>query len=210
MWYVISGRKGAKIMAGMNPRCTKRQVVENMQSPEIEKYLQVFPSVPGDAYFISAGTLHAIGEGNLLLEIQQNSDTTYRVSDWGRVDDNGQSRELHVDKAMKSINFVDRTSPRISGVSDTAAHNRKFPVINRCPFFAVDDYRLVEDCPETTAPFKSFHMLSAINRPVRVSGSDKTVELAAGDTCLVPACFGSYTISPLEQGESIVIKTTIQ
>ena len=99
MWYILNAEKGAKIMAGVNLRSTKQQLLNTIQTAEVEKHLQVFESEPRDAYFIRSGTLHAIGEGNLLIEIQQNSDTTYRVSDWGRVDKDGKSRELHLKKS---------------------------------------------------------------------------------------------------------------
>ncbi|MCP3967564.1 MAG: mannose-6-phosphate isomerase [Lentisphaerae bacterium] len=209
MWYIISARKGAKIMAGMNPRSTKQQLLATLSSSEVEDHLQVYPSQSGDAYFISSGTLHAIGEGNLLLEIQQNSDTTYRVSDWGRVDNSGSPRELHVDKAMDSINFTNRTSPRIPGVVGEVAHNRKFPVVNRCRFFSVDDLRIVEEWVDNTVSSSSFHMISAINKPVRVGNKEQFVELVAGQTCLIPANFGTYKITPLAEGECDVLKSTL-
>lgn len=211
MWYIIAARKGAQILAGLQGRATRQQLVSQLGSPDVENLLQVYPSQPGDAYFISSGTLHAIGGGNLILEIQQNSDTTYRVSDWGRVDANGKSRQLHVDLGMRSINFMNRTSPRIAGVAGTAHHNRKFDVVNMCPFFSVADLRLVSKWNDDTAPSGSFHLISAINAPVRVGRSedDRTVELAVGETALVPAGFGAYVIEPLAEGECAVVKTTL-
>ncbi len=209
MWYIIAAKKGAKIMAGLNPRGTKRQLVDALNSPDIESQLQVFSSETGDAYFISSGTLHAIGGGNLLLEIQQNSDTTFRVSDWGRIDSSGKSRELHVEQAMESINFTNRTSPRIAGVVDAVAHNRKFPVINRCQFFKVDDLRLVGEMKDTTSQTGSFHLLSAINHPVEIGRDDKIVRLEPGDSCLIPSAFGDYTIKPLTETMTIIVKTTL-
>ncbi len=210
MWYIIAVEKDAKIIAGLSPRTTQCQFLENLTSADIEQHLQVFPAIPGDAYFIQAGTIHAIGAGNLLLEIQQNSDTTYRVSDWGRVDANGKSRELHVDKAIKAINFTNRISPRISGVSDTSDRNRKYPVINHCPHFLVDDLRLVEEFPDTTAPGTTFHLITAINHRLQVGNQDSYTRLLPGESCLIPACFGSYTILPLDNVESTVIKTVLQ
>jgi mannose-6-phosphate isomerase len=210
MWYIIAARPGAEIMAGLKMRTTRHQVIDNLTSADIEQCLQIFPSIPGDAYFISSGTIHAIGEGNLLLEIQQSSDTTYRVSDWGRVDSKGNPRELHVEKAIKSIHFTDRASPRISGVSDSSNRNRKYPVINHCPYFTVDDLRVVHELPETTEPGKSFHLLTAINHRVKVGNTTFNTILTPGDSCLIPACFGQYKLTPLEPGESTVIRTVLQ
>lgn len=209
MWYILGTKKGAKIMAGVNPRSTKQKLLSSLQSAEVEDSLQVFESEPGDAYFITSGTLHAIGEGNLLIEIQQNSDTTYRVSDWGRVDQDGKSRELHYDKALESINFINRTSPRIPGVVGTVNHNRKFPVVNRCRFFNVDDLRLIGEWNENTKSSNSFHLVSCINKKIRISTEDSNVDLEPGQTCLIPACLGAYRILPMEPGETDVLKTTL-
>ncbi len=208
MWYIIAAKPGAKIMAGMNPRSTRQQLISSINSLEVEKHLQVFKSEPGDAYYIASGTIHAIGEGNLLLEIQQSSDTTYRVSDWGRVGSDGQPRKLHLEQAMESINFMDRTAPRISGVSSSVSHNRKFPVINRCPFFKVDDLRIVGDWPDNTDPGGSFHLISAVNGAVNVGRDEHVVKLEAGESCLIPACFGAYSIKPLEANKEITILKT--
>jgi mannose-6-phosphate isomerase len=208
MWYIISAKPNAKIMAGLNPRTTRQQLLASIDSPDVESHLQVFKSEPGDAYFIFSGTIHAIGEGNLLLEIQQNSDTTYRVSDWGRLDKDGKSRELHLKQAIESIDFGNRTAPRITGVTGHAAHNRKFPVINRCPFFKADDLRLVTDWQDTTDPGASFHLISAINGTVDVGRGDRTTRLNAGETCLIPAGFGTYTVRPTEAKEITILKTT--
>ena len=212
MWYIIAARKDAKILAGLQGRATKQKLISQMSSPAVEELLQVYPSQAGDAYFITSGTLHAIGGGNLILEIQQNSDTTYRVSDWGRVDANGKSRELHVDVGIKSINFMNRTSPRVAGVSGITNHNRKYDVVTTCPFFTVNDLRLISTWNDDTLNGGSFHLISAVNGPVVVgrSGDEtRSVRLEAGESCLVPACFGKYEITPVNPGETTVIKTTL-
>ncbi len=209
MWYIISADRTAKIMAGIKQNATKRQIIDTMSGPDVEKYLQVFDSKPGDAYFIPSGKIHAIGSGNLLLEIQQNSDTTYRVSDWGRVDSNGKSRELHVEKALKSIAFTDRTPSRITGVSDNVAHNRKFPIIKHCPFFHVDDLRLVETWRDSTSESGSFHLITPINNPVTVGNEECRTQVPAGSTCFIPATFGVYWISLDTDQETTVVRTTL-
>ena len=209
MWYVIAAERGAKIIAGLSGKSTRRQFVENLNSADIEKLLQVFDSYPGDAYFINAGRVHAIGSGNLLLEIQQNSDTTYRISDWGRTDSNGKPRQLHIEQAMESIDFMDRTVPRITGASDTTDHNRKYPLINRCPFFRVDDLKLVEDWYDSTDSTASFHLLTAINHPIKVGRDGRITEVPVGSTCLLPASFGSYNIIVERGSTSTVVRTTL-
>jgi len=114
-----------------------------------------------------------------------------------------------VEQAMESINFTNRTSPRVAGVVDAVAHNRKFPVINRCQFFKVDDLRLVGEMKDTTSQTGSFHLLSAINHPVEIGRDDKIVRLEPGDSCLIPSAFGDYTIKPLTETMTIIVKTTL-
>ena len=210
MWYIMGSKPGAKIYAGLRPNCTRMQFVENIKSTDIENCLQIYRSEEGDAYYIPAGRVHAIGSGNLLLEIQQNSNTTFRISDWGRVGSDGKSRELHIDQAFKCINFMDRVTPRISGVSDLSAHNRKYPIINRCPFFKVDEMRLVESYLDRTAR-SSFQLLTAVNNPVTISSREKKCEIRIekGRTALVPANFGGYTIEIDPGHNATVIKTSI-
>ena len=212
MWYVMAARRGAGILAGLNGRATKLQVREKVASPEIEALLQSYESHPGDAYFITAGTPHAIGAGNLILEIQQNSDTTYRLSDWGRTDGAGRSRELHIEQGMKSIHFTNRATPRIAGVVGTANHNRKFDVVTMCPFFSVSDLRLVDAWKDDTGG-RTFHIVSAINGSVAVSRfgvpEAMRLRLAPGDSALIPAICGAYTIEPLNPGETTVLRTTL-
>ena len=209
MWYVIAARKNAKILAGLNPRSTRLQIMEKLDSPEVETLLQVYPSLPGDAYFIQSGTLHAIGAGNLILEIQQNSDTTYRISDWGRVGSDGKPRQLHRDAGLKSICFTNRTTPRIAGVSVSTAFNRKFEVVKLCPYFKVADLRLVSPWVDDTSPGNSFHLLSAVHGRVQVGRDTRVATLLPGESALVPACFGAYTVTPLDEGETVVVKTTL-
>lgn len=209
MWYVIDADKDAKIIAGLKGNSTRRQFMDNLHSADIEKSLQVFDSFPGDAYFINAGRVHAIGGGNLLLEIQQNSDTTYRISDWNRVDADGNPRQLHIEEALESIDFMDRTVPRITGASNNTDHNRKYPLINKCPFFRVDDLKLVEEWCDSTDSTLSFHLLTAINNPIKVGRDNLMSEIPAGATCLVPACFGNYTIFVQKGMTTTVIRTTL-
>ena len=212
MWYVVSARRGAEILAGLSLRATKQLMREKVSTPEVESLLQRYESYPGDAYFITAGTPHAIGAGNLILEIQQNSDTTYRLSDWGRADAAGRSRELHIAEGMRSIDFTNRATPRIAGAADSANHNRKFDVVTMCPFFSVSDLRLTGAWNDDTGG-RSFHIVSAVNAPAAISlpGSPAAtrLRLAAGESALIPAVCGAYTIDVLAPGETTVLRTTL-
>jgi mannose-6-phosphate isomerase len=211
MWYIIDTDPGAFVPAGLNHRATKIRLQESLESADMEMFFQRYESRPGDAFFVTAGTPHSIGGGNLILEIQQNSDTTYRLSDWGRVDVRGCKRDLHIKEGLESIDFTNRVNPRIAGVSGVTDRNRKFDVVKNCPFFQVSDLRLTGVWNDDTAS-NSFHLISAVNGPVSVGklGSDNSnVEVAAGETALLPACYGAYTIEVLNPGETTVIKCTL-
>lgn len=209
MWYVIASDPGAKIMVGLKPSTTRAQFLESVQTPDVENLVQTFDSVPGDAFFIKAGRLHAIGAGNLLLEIQQNSNTTYRVNDWGRVGLDGKPRELHLQQAAACIDFLDRTVARISGPANTLPRNLKYPVVNRCPYFRVDDLRLSEDWLDSTDNPRSFHMLTAINDAIDVEYRGELTHVEKGCTVLLPACLGNYAIRVKPGSSTTVVRTTL-
>ncbi|MBE6366375.1 MAG: hypothetical protein E7052_00490 [Lentisphaerae bacterium] len=207
MWYIADCEAHGEILAGLTPRATRDQLVESLSTTRAADLLQRFPSHVGDSYFIQAGTVHAIGAGNLIFEIQQNSDTTFRISDWGRLDKNGQPRQLHLEQGLRAIGFANRISPRIPAVIGETAFNRKFPLVDRyC--FKVDCLRVVEKHPDNTGKLSgSFHLLSVMKGKIRLtSGSGQTLTLQFGDSALVPAIMGNYTIEPLD-GAATVLKS---
>ena len=106
-WYVADCTPDAGLIAGLKRGVTKDEFVGSLSDNSAEKLLHRFPVKKGDSLFVPSGRLHAIDGGNLILEIQQNSDTTYRVYDWGRVGLDGKPRALHVKESIESINFDD-------------------------------------------------------------------------------------------------------
>ena len=210
MWYVLSAEKGAKIYVGLKSTTTRQKFLAHLNSAEMENDIQSFDSYPGDAYFIKAGRPHMIGAGNLLLEIQQNSDTTYRVYDWNRLGPDGKPRELHLDQAVACTDFMDRTVARISGVSGEAGHNRKYPIINRCQFFHCEDLKLISEWRSTTAGHPgSCHILTAVNAPFDVGNEKFRTEVQPGTSVLIPACFGEYTVKVTEGITTSIVRTTL-
>ncbi len=210
MWYVLSAEKGAKIYVGLKSTTTRQKFLAHLNSAEMENDIQSFDSYPGDAYFIKAGRPHMIGAGNLLLEIQQNSDTTYRVYDWNRLGPDGKPRELHLDQAVACTDFMDRTVARISGVSGEVGHNRKYPIINRCQFFHCEDLKLISEWRSTTAGHPgSCHILTAVNAPFDVGNEKFRTEVQPGTSVLIPACFGEYTIKVTGGITTSIVRTTL-
>jgi mannose-6-phosphate isomerase len=106
-WYVVAADPSAEIYLGFRERITRGQFEKALRDGTATDHIQGIKVKPGDAAFLPSGRFHALGAGNLLIEIQQNSDTTYRVFDWNRVDEQGRQRELHIDKALQCIDFDD-------------------------------------------------------------------------------------------------------
>ncbi len=105
MWYVIDAEPGAGLYVGFNRDVTREEVAQRIKDNTIMEILDFHPTKPGDVFFIPAGTVHAIGAGNLICEIQQSSNSTYRLYDYDRRDKFGNPRELHLDKALDVLNY---------------------------------------------------------------------------------------------------------
>jgi len=205
MWYVLNADPGSKIMVGIRANATRHRFMELLSTPDVESVLQTFDSVPGDAYFVNAGRVHCLDAGNLILDIQQNSNTDYVLNDWGRPEP---GQEIHLDEGLQCVDFVDRTPARITGVSDNAARNRKYAIINRCPHFHCDELRLAGDWPDTTRATRSFHLLTAISGPVDVEVRGAVTTIPRGMTALLPAALGEYVIRVKPSAPVTLIRTT--
>lgn len=127
-WYIVEAKEGAGIYCGFKRDTNKEEFLQSLASGEVENLLNFIPVKKGDCYFIPSGTVHAIGAGCLILEIQQNSDLTYRVYDYNRRGADGKLRELHVDKAVKVINF-NKYEPKLFASGENPR------VITECDYF---------------------------------------------------------------------------
>src|SRR5437773_1372608 len=111
-WYIAGADPGAELYLGFRESITLDQFEKALRDGTAADYIHKIQVKTGDAVFLPSGRLHALGAGNLLIEVQQNSDTTYRVFDWNRVDDKGKQRQLHIDQALQCIDFDD-VRPRL-------------------------------------------------------------------------------------------------
>jgi mannose-6-phosphate isomerase len=144
----------------------------------------------GAAMFVPSGRFHAIGGGNLLVEVQQNSDTTYRVFDWNRVDEQGKPRQLHVDQALKCIDFNDVAPKPITLRGELLARHERF--------FEVRKWNLVS--PRDIAPLGQFAIVLCLTGALQYGGVDFT----PGDFFLVPASVQHRSIYPRDKGTSLL------
>lgn len=126
MWHIISADKGSGLYVGLNKKCSKEEIKQALENGNILDYLNFFPVKPGDTFIIDPGTIHAIGKGVRLIEIQQNSNLTYRLYDYNRVDKFGNPRELHIQKALEVINYNKYKAKKSDG--NLLADNQYFTV----------------------------------------------------------------------------------
>lgn len=135
MWYFLNTDPTAHIYAGLRKGVTREEFEKTLHDGSVERTLHDIPVSAGQSIFIPSGRLHAIGEGCVIIEIQQNSDTTYRVFDWNRVGLDGQPRALHVDQSLSSIDFED-FEPGVKSGAET--------LLAECPYFRVEKV-VIED-----------------------------------------------------------------
>ncbi len=183
LWYTLASRPGAGVYVGLRRPLSPARFEELLRADALEPFLNFIELAPGDAVFLPAGLLHAIGGGLLLAEIQQNSNTTYRVSDWGRLDARGAARELHLDKALLA---ADLTLP------GEKLHKKPHPggsLLADCPYFQA--YELVCASRASNDTDGRYDLLFCVSGSATVDGA----AFAAGDTLFVTADTGVYTLS---------------
>jgi mannose-6-phosphate isomerase len=194
MWYILDGAPGARFYAGLVPGATPETFEAALEDGTVHNLLKSHPATPGSLAYIRGGCVHAIGEGCLILEVQQNSNTTYRVYDWGRVGADGKPRELHIEKARQVIDWM------LAPVGATPSE----PVVdgpNRAQNLLTTPYfrfgRLTLEAPfEATNDGRSFHMLFVARGEVTVSSEGGEERVDAGTTALLPAAIRKYTLTP--------------
>lgn len=194
-WYIIHADHGAKLVKGLRPGVTKKTFESAVRNDTVPEVLNSFPVSAGDMVFVPSGCVHAMGKGLVICEIQQNSDTTYRVYDWGRVGADGKPRQLHIEQALQSINFEDRSPDKVQSIEALEGKNRRAYLL-ACRYFAVQLLTLEEPADESTGG-KRFESLMMVNGDavIRTRHGDET-RVSTGDSALIPACMGDYTIVP--------------
>ena len=199
MWVVLHAETDASIILGLQPGATRKKIENAIHAGSLEDFLHELPVKSGDFICLPAGTLHAILGGLIIAEIQQNSDTTYRVYDWERVGHDGKPRPLHVDKALDVINF-DQIAPRLP--SPQLLHEENGVTrwrLCHTPYFIVE--RLHLDAGITfhnTCDGRTLHIWGAIEGAATVEGGGQQVDLPAVTFTLLPAALGDYTITARE------------
>ena len=216
MWYVIGASEGAHLMSGLSKRITPEEYAARVADDTITEVLCDYPVAPGDVFFIPAGRIHAICSGCFVAEIQQTSDITYRIYDYGRLGLDGQPRELHTELAKDAIDYTVKPDYR---TGYQKAVNRE-SVLVRCPYFTTSLYDLTEPYEKDLHNIDSFLTVVCVEgsgvlrcvepapprerkcfgftRRAKALGQPQLVEMPVrqGETVLVPACVASLEFIP--------------
>ncbi|MFT5252086.1 MAG: mannose-6-phosphate isomerase [Flavobacteriales bacterium] len=189
MWYVMQADPDARIIVGFKKDSNAAEYLQHLNDKTLLSLLDDIKVTDGDAFFLDTGTVHAIGAGLVIAEIQQTSDITYRLYDFDRKDANGQTRELHVDLALEAINYKKVDSHKLY----TKESNSSNTIVD-CPYFTTNFIPLVGEV-ETIKTGESFTVYMCIAGTFTISYDSVTYDYKKGDTVLIPAAMKSYLIS---------------
>lgn len=190
MWYVLDATKNAKLIYGLNHTIGKNVLKASIIDGSIEKYLQKVPVKRDDIFFIPAGTIHAIGSGSLIAEIQQNSNLTYRLYDYNRTDKNGNKRPLHIDKALSVANLSASVEPNQSLRVLKYSPGMATELLCRCKYFEVHRMLINTERRQEViyaSDRLSFRVLLCIGGCGILRFDDESLDIYKGDCVFVPA-----------------------
>ncbi|SDB37771.1 mannose-6-phosphate isomerase, type 1 [Ruminococcaceae bacterium FB2012] len=191
MWYVVDCDEGAELLYGFKHEISKEEFARRIADNTLLEVTNNVPVHKGDVFFIEAGTLHAIGKGILIAEIQQNSNTTYRIYDYGRVGKDGKPRELHVEKAKDVTRLAPAKKYPETPVEKHEGYTSK--LLAKCEYFTT--YALdIDGTAKLEADGTSFNDLLFLEGEGTVSGDSET-QFKKGDSIFITAGTGKYTVS---------------
>jgi mannose-6-phosphate isomerase len=183
MWYVVDAEKDAKLYIGFDKKYTKEEYLNKFNNGEILEIVNEIPVKKGDTFFIETGTVHAIGKGVLVAEIQQTSDITYRIFDWNRTDKNGISRELHTELAIDAFDFS-KTKPR--NISSAIRTNESVKLVE-CEYFKTNKLAINKNLIKDISQLKSFIVYMCVEGEGTISIANSKETIKKGETVLIPA-----------------------
>lgn len=203
MWYVVSASPGAGIYYGFNEAVTKNEMAEAIRSKTLTTLLSWVPAEAGDVFYIPAGTVHAIGAGLLVAEVQQSSDVTYRLWDYGRVGADGKPRALHIDKAL-DVAVREPREPTLPYEPDREVPGGTIRHLVKDERFVVDAIHL-RGLIEDFAGEESFVSLLCLSGEGALLWGDEAMAIRKGQSIFLPAGFGAFRLAGMMQ----LLRTTL-
>ncbi|MBW6490216.1 MAG: class I mannose-6-phosphate isomerase [Lentimicrobium sp.] len=195
MWYIIDADRDSELISGFSQKVDPEIYLHHLENNTLREILNVEKVARGDVFYIPAGRVHALGPGTFLAEIQQTSDTTYRIYDWGRVDSEGNSRELHVEQALDAIDFniYDDYKTKYNAKKNGTAN-----LVNS-PFFTTNLITLEQALSKDYSELESFVIYVCVEGAVTLIHNGETepkVNLSQGEALLIPANIDRVDIVP--------------
>jgi mannose-6-phosphate isomerase len=202
-WHILDAPPGGLVYAGLKAGMDAAAFRTAIRENRLEQCLNAIPVATGDTIFIPGGRVHAIGEGLLILEVQQNSNTTFRVYDWGRVGKDGKPRDLHVDQALQVIRWKDEAPVKVLPGPSTERPGVKITNLVSCPYFQLER---IEFADKFTVRHdgSTFHALFTMDARLEIRTDSSTVQVPQGRTCLIPAALKAYTLAPLKGNDRVL------
>ncbi len=196
MWHIVGAKPGAELLIGLKPGVSREEFIRGVADGTVEDLFVHYPVRPGETYFVEAGTQHAIFPGMVVCEIQEYSDLTYRVYDYGRVDAHGKPRELHLEKALEVTHFDGTRSGEVPALPLHSPDANKHLLV-ACEFFATERW----DCDRTT-PIESdpseFQLIIFLCGKGELHDAESSYAYAAGQAWFVPANMPLVLLHPSE------------
>lgn len=184
-WYIVDAEPGAKLILGTKEGVTKEEFRKALEVGEVEELMNYVEVKAGEVYFVKSGLIHAIGAGATIAEIQQNSDTTYRVYDYGR------PRELHIEKAMEVIDFNLKGIASKGIVYEEEAYSKKYYIL--CDKFSLEEYKVKTEVTEKSDE-ERFYIFTCVEGKGTIEAKGEALQIAMGDSIFIPATLGEYTL----------------
>ncbi len=197
-WQILRAAAGAEVIYGFKEGCTRDECTAAIANGTLDQLLRRIPVAAGDIVFVPAGTVHAINAGILLFEIQQKSDLTYRVYDYNRRDNQGNLRELHIDRALDVMNYQAAADAKVQPQPLGAGRE----LLVKCPYFAMERWTFSDVQAGATDP-STFEIFTVIEGTAVLTAGGDEVRLKRGESVVLPASTGDYRLQS-DQGATLL------
>jgi mannose-6-phosphate isomerase len=201
MWHAVSSEPGAKLLLGLKPGTDKQKFLDAMKENTLEDIFQAHDVKTGDTFFVTPGTPHTIGPGMILCEVQEYSDLTYRVYDYGRVDKNGRARELHVAKALEVMKFGATAPGKVAPLHLPGERVHK-TLLAACSYFAAERWEFRATVQAESRP-DCFELFVILNGTGHIHWQGSPLAYQRGQCWFIPAALGKFSLQP-EESTSVI------
>ena len=195
MWHAVSADPGATLLLGLVSDVDRENFQSAIKQGGLEAFCERLPVSTGDTFFVPSGTPHTIGAGMILCEVQQNSDLTYRLYDFHRVDAHGNPRELHIEKGLAVIDFAHRRGGKVAPVALPSANSAKKSLLSACPYFASERWDFSAQHHENSDP-THFELLVILSGRGTIQSNAGSSSYQQGDCWFIPANLGEFSVVP--------------